>query len=166
MQYTHTFKIETPLDHDLLDYVNHLLINSRVNITDIRPSEYLFSRLNSSKKKLFNLLYKINDYECPVCYIPINSNNELKTHCNHIFCKDCVKKLFATSEKCPFCRSKLTTLDSFYLEPKYWSILLVFSYNLFSLDFVYYYNFILLLQFAFAGYGKLVFPYTSFWRIY
>lgn len=146
MQFTHTFKVETKTDKELLNYVNNLLINKKKNIINIRPSKYFYELLTSSQKKLFDLLHKVESCECPVCYTNIDNNNEWRTHCNHTFCKDCVKNVFYTSSKCPLCRSEFTNDDAECLEPEYYSVSLVFHYKLYNLECIYYYYFILLLE--------------------
>ena len=159
MQYTHTFKVETRVDKDLLNYVNNLLLNRRANIINIRPSEYYYKLLTSSQKKIFDLVYRVECCECPVCYTNIDKSNEFTTHCNHTFCKDCIKKVFYTSAKCPLCRSEFTDDDADFLETEYYSVILIFSHKLYALDCIYYYNCILMIKSLIILLYKLYFIY-------
>jgi predicted amidophosphoribosyltransferase len=48
--------------------------------------------------------------ECPICLEPIPTTNEIKTDCNHYFCKTCLMKWQKKEEQnhqCPICRSPL-----------------------------------------------------------
>lgn len=46
------------------------------------------------------------EFECPIC---LSSGNARQTHCNHIFCSECLYQLVVITQKrnCPLCRSIL-----------------------------------------------------------
>lgn len=44
--------------------------------------------------------------ECPICLEPLINERTSKTKCNHIFHKECLKKIMHTN-KCPICRTAL-----------------------------------------------------------
>lgn len=43
--------------------------------------------------------------ECPICIDTLNS--PLITHCKHVFCGSCIRKVVQTQAKCPMCRAPL-----------------------------------------------------------
>jgi hypothetical protein len=45
------------------------------------------------------------DEECPMCLDPFE--DPFKTHCGHVFCKECVQKWVADTPTCPMCRAEL-----------------------------------------------------------
>ena len=42
--------------------------------------------------------------ECPVCFF---HDTDVKLVCGHSFCRQCVKKWYATSHTCPMCRQNI-----------------------------------------------------------
>lgn len=44
--------------------------------------------------------------ECTICY---NSNNLIRSECNHQACEDCWVKIFRKKSVCPFCRKSIHT---------------------------------------------------------
>lgn len=51
--------------------------------------------------------------ECPICIDTLNS--PLITHCKHVFCGDCIRKVVQMQGKCPMCRTPL--VEENLLEP-------------------------------------------------
>lgn len=41
-----------------------------------------------------------------ICNICLESNNMLRTDCNHIYCEECLEKWMTRSNTCPVCRSE------------------------------------------------------------
>tara|TARA_Y100000817_G_scaffold289697_1_gene259871 strand:+ start:10123 stop:10665 length:543 start_codon:yes stop_codon:yes gene_type:complete len=47
--------------------------------------------------------------ECPVCFKILDDNTKTSTKCNHIFCVQCIEKLFENRKNvCPLCRKEIT----------------------------------------------------------
>ncbi|ROW14507.1 hypothetical protein VPNG_03176 [Cytospora leucostoma] len=59
-------------------------------------------------------LFIENQEECPVCIDDLKS--PVITHCKHVFCGDCIRKVIQTQGKCPMCRAKLDS-EKQLLEP-------------------------------------------------
>ncbi|KUI54814.1 hypothetical protein VP1G_02180 [Cytospora mali] len=59
-------------------------------------------------------LFIENQEECPVCIDDLSS--PVITHCKHVFCGDCIRKVIQTQGKCPMCRAKLDS-EKQLLEP-------------------------------------------------
>ncbi|ROW09848.1 hypothetical protein VMCG_02613 [Cytospora schulzeri] len=59
-------------------------------------------------------LFIENQEECPVCIDDLSS--PVITHCKHVFCGDCIRKVIETQGKCPMCRAKLDS-EKQLLEP-------------------------------------------------
>lgn len=51
--------------------------------------------------------------ECPVCLDTLSA--PVITHCKHVFCGDCIRKVVQTQARCPMCRSPLA--EDQLLEP-------------------------------------------------
>ena len=45
--------------------------------------------------------------DCAICLVNIEKSNECFTNCNHLFCKDCLNKLFKHHLTCPLCRREI-----------------------------------------------------------
>ncbi len=79
--------------------------NSKVKIEEYKK------KLEDAERSLENLKQKVkrdteDDNECPLC------SEEYKEPvitfcCNSVMCSNCVKSLYNTTQKCPFCRDKL-----------------------------------------------------------
>ena len=79
--------------------------NSKVKIEEYKK------KLEDAERSLENLKQKVkrdteDDNECPLC------SEEYKEPvitfcCNSVMCSNCVKSLYNTTQKCPFCREKL-----------------------------------------------------------
>lgn len=71
-----------------------MMINTFENtVNNTILSEHQFSKLSEHK-----ILH-----QCPICFEDKLEN--ILLNCNHIFCKDCIKKWLTTnSDTCPICR--------------------------------------------------------------
>ncbi|KKY36021.1 putative rad5-like protein [Diaporthe ampelina] len=58
-------------------------------------------------------LYIESQDECPICLDTLSA--PMITHCKHVFCGDCIRKVVQTQSKCPMCRSPLA--EDQLLEP-------------------------------------------------
>ncbi|KAK2613815.1 hypothetical protein N8I77_000697 [Diaporthe amygdali] len=58
-------------------------------------------------------LYIESQDECPVCLDTLSA--PVITHCKHVFCGDCIRKVVETQTRCPMCRSPLA--EDQLLEP-------------------------------------------------
>lgn len=58
-------------------------------------------------------LYIESQDECPICLDTLSA--PMITHCKHVFCGDCIRKVIQTQLKCPMCRSPLA--EDQLLEP-------------------------------------------------
>lgn len=58
-------------------------------------------------------LYIENQEECPVCIDDLDA--PVITHCKHVFCSGCIRKVIQTQGKCPMCRNELS--EEQLLEP-------------------------------------------------
>ncbi|PSR78515.1 RAD5-like protein [Coniella lustricola] len=58
-------------------------------------------------------LYIENREECPVCLDTLNA--PVITHCKHVFCFGCIRKVIQTQNRCPMCRHTLS--EEQLLEP-------------------------------------------------
>ena len=58
-------------------------------------------------------LYIESQDECPICLDTLSA--PMITHCKHVFCGDCIRKVIQTQAKCPMCRTPLT--EEQLLEP-------------------------------------------------
>ncbi|KAI3402201.1 hypothetical protein diail_130 [Diaporthe ilicicola] len=63
-------------------------------------------------QKALRLFIESQD-ECPVCID--NLSAPVITHCKHVFCGDCIRKVVETQARCPMCRSPLA--EDQLLEP-------------------------------------------------
>lgn len=132
MQYNYYLQIDTPEDAELFDFVNNKLSTYRKKIDQpIRPTVFVYNLLNKNQKKIYDLLYSKELYECPVCYIPINYKNEIKTNCNHIYCKDCIEKINELEANCPCCRSEITYYNISFVESKIYTLIFIYIVNLY-----------------------------------
>lgn len=52
----------------------------------------------------YKIIDKLNDTQCCICF---TNKNNVVTECNHLFCSECINKLFGTTFNCPLCRAKL-----------------------------------------------------------
>jgi hypothetical protein len=50
-----------------------------------------------------------NNIECNICIEHIIDEDKYITKCNHIFHKECINKWLQLNNKCPYCRTELTT---------------------------------------------------------
>ncbi len=50
-----------------------------------------------------------NIIECGICIEHIIDKDKYITSCNHIFHKECINKWLQLNNKCPYCRTELTT---------------------------------------------------------
>lgn len=59
-----------------------------------------------SYRTIINDLYKETkkEFECPVCYEDIKTENAFTTPCNHVMCNECSSKC---SNNCPMCRQDM-----------------------------------------------------------
>jgi hypothetical protein len=58
--------------------------------------------------------------ECPICLEIINELQQIKTSCNHFFCKDCLIKWQKTEHninRCPLCRKHIHDYSTFISIP-------------------------------------------------
>lgn len=58
--------------------------------------------------------------ECPICLEAIPTSNEIKTDCNHYFCKTCLRtwqKKEENNHKCPICRATIKKYTGFISIP-------------------------------------------------
>lgn len=72
--------------------------------------------LNDKNREILQQALRIfieNQEECPVCIDTLNA--PLITHCKHVFCGGCIRKVVQTQAKCPMCRTPLT--EDHLLEP-------------------------------------------------
>ena len=52
----------------------------------------------------------IEDYLCCICQLIPNYHSVLEEkECGHLFCSDCMSNWLKKSDKCPFCKKKITT---------------------------------------------------------
>ncbi|KAF3767761.1 hypothetical protein M406DRAFT_338474 [Cryphonectria parasitica EP155] len=58
-------------------------------------------------------LFIENQEECPVCIDTLDA--PVITHCKHVFCSECIRKVVQTQGKCPMCRTALS--EEHLLEP-------------------------------------------------
>lgn len=58
-------------------------------------------------------LYIENQEECAVCIDDLKA--PVITHCKHVFCSGCIRKVIQTQGKCPLCRTALS--EEHLLEP-------------------------------------------------
>ena len=56
-------------------------------------------------KEIIDLDKKI---DCPICYETFNKTELVYLNCNHIYCVNCVKRIYETNRKCPTCRRQFT----------------------------------------------------------
>ena len=54
--------------------------------------------------------------ECAICYQE-NTDSCFTTHCNHIFCQDCMTKWLLTNNNCPLCRTSLVSINTTKISP-------------------------------------------------
>jgi hypothetical protein len=136
MQYNYNIHIENDEDEQLFEYAkDYLLCKRGVNTNKIRPSELIYSRLTDKQKKIHDLLYSKQQVECPICYVEIDYKNEIKTDCNHVFCKDCINKLTETTNICPCCRNDMKYYNITFNEVIIIKIILIFCGNIFVVRF-------------------------------
>ena len=51
---------------------------------------------------------KLNEEEDTLCPICIEHEAEVKTHCNHLYCKECLIKWVSSNHTtCPYCRDTI-----------------------------------------------------------
>lgn len=73
--------------------------------------------LNEKNREILQQALRLfieNQEECPVCIDDLSS--PVITHCKHVFCGDCIRKVIETQGKCPMCRAKLDS-EKQLLEP-------------------------------------------------
>lgn len=58
-------------------------------------------------------LYIENQEECPICMDDLKS--PVITHCKHVYCGACIRKVVEMQGKCPMCRNQLS--EEHLLEP-------------------------------------------------
>lgn len=116
--------LETMNDHYLFEYVEDIIQENPMKYSRmefIRPSEFVFDRLNERQKKLHMVLFGTNDEdnrECPICYTDFDDYNTVRTNCNHLFCKDCILKVIDHgNHSCPYCRTPLKSYFELFVAP-------------------------------------------------
>jgi hypothetical protein len=63
-----------------------------------------------------NMEHKSPTHEdCPICYDSFEKKNLVKTPCDHLFCRKCLEKFFASNQRlvCPLCRCDLSQMSFF-----------------------------------------------------
>lgn len=72
--------------------------------------------LNAKNREILQQALRVfieNQEECPICIDTLTS--PVITHCKHIFCGGCIRKVVQTQAKCPMCRASLS--EEALLEP-------------------------------------------------
>lgn len=72
--------------------------------------------LNDKNREILQQALRLfieNQEECPVCIDTLSA--PVITHCKHVFCGSCIRKVIETQGKCPMCRTLL--LENHLLEP-------------------------------------------------
>lgn len=72
--------------------------------------------LNDKNREILQQALRIcieSQEECPVCIDTLDA--PLITHCKHVFCGGCIKKVIEAQGKCPMCRTALS--EDHLLEP-------------------------------------------------
>lgn len=72
--------------------------------------------LNDKNREILQQALRLfieNQEECPICIDTLNS--PVITHCKHVFCGGCIRKVVETQAKCPMCRASL--VEENLLEP-------------------------------------------------
>ncbi len=137
MQREILFRIETEEDNILFEYVKDTIVSKiqkipkKQKIIEVRPSTYVYDLLNEKQKKIFDLLYFVEPYECPVCYDEINYKNEIITDCKHKFCKNCIDTLKKETNYCPYCRNEIKYYNISFIGCHIIKMILIFSKNIF-----------------------------------
>lgn len=55
--------------------------------------------------------------DCPVCMDIIFSETARITICKHIFCMNCIETVIRTQQKCPMCRTQLSSPEKCLVAP-------------------------------------------------
>lgn len=101
-------------DYEMREYVKNKIFSGRC-VNDIylkkpiRPMNFVFKKMSETQQKLFVMLKKNVEEDCPVCYTNVNYKTKITTDCNHVYCTDCFRKWINYSLDCPYCRSEVHT---------------------------------------------------------
>jgi len=145
MNIYYIFKIETPDDEYLLDYVSSILIKKRYFFNNpIRPCDFLFNYiLNNIQKKLYIIFRMEAEHnDCPICYDDLTEYNNVRTNCGHYFCKNCISRVvhewflqYEGNPPCPYCRGVIEYYNKFYVENRTFELCVTFY------PFIYYHEY-------------------------
>ena len=98
------------------------VVNNRSHLIaelEMFPPDIIRKAIMIVQQKGEGLIDKVLDYECPICYNEIDTVQQVKTNCDHIFCINCVITHITTKYDeqkselyccCPMCRATIHTL--------------------------------------------------------
>ncbi len=117
--------------HQIINDINHddMVRHSHILHRYIQHHCEFFMSLRQIYNRLFTHYIIIIDFsfisndltntnnDCAICYNELTNNNSIMTNCNHIFCIDCLYRLFDIGKiscynhpKCPLCRTRIDSL--------------------------------------------------------
>lgn len=71
----------------------------------------------------------INVIKCSICIENILDKDKHITKCEHTFHKECIDKWLESNNKCPYCRTELTDINSSPVIHDPWNDLLIYARN-------------------------------------
>lgn len=92
------FRRNNPIENNPIEVVNILAQYERIFK---EPNKFIINENCDIKCPEEN-------YECPICYEEVKTNNIGKLNCGHIYCGDCVNKL---KTNCALCREIITNIE-------------------------------------------------------
>jgi len=118
---THAYTISRYEDTIIIGSYEDKCIPSKVKIKIMgeiyrQTSKYLSShyakRMNhlSQLRMAYSVIKVKKHFECPICFDESSLYTPLP--CFHIMCSKCVSKLINYSNRCPFCKTRMTDLHS------------------------------------------------------